>query len=429
MRSRTHSHFFPRCLGAVLLGVMLAASRGLAQEVPSQQRVAGDIVYKGARWLEQDELDQVTGLKKGQPLDAVRVKLACEAVVRRYAEDGWLFASCQLVANGKAKDTQTVFEIVEGLQVRLRQIRFTGNHVVADSALRTKINSSAGHGRIQVGIAVGSDMPLALRFKVGTFPYIPAVAENDVDRLRGYYREVGFHDAQVSLEVEWSLDSRSVALIFHINEGLRYRLKAPPDIAGTSAVSRKVLESFIQLRAGDFYDQEKIDRELCAIKDCIGYTGRQACVLDQVVFSGPGECVVHYEIEEKPPVRVGRILVRGNTRTPTQVILSHVHLRQGQLLAYPELRKGERNLLRTNLFESDPERGIRPTVSVVDSYDEKPVKDILVEVQEKSSLLDSCDLRLLLNWCASSRLSPVGKVWGTVSRALCAERVPKTVSN
>jgi hypothetical protein len=55
----------------------------------------------------------------------------------------------------------------------------------------------------------------------------------------------------------------------------------------------------------------------------------------------------------------------------------------GQVLNSADLRAAERSLEKLNRFVVDPEKGIRPTVTVVDSDSDSPVKDILIQVQEK----------------------------------------------
>jgi beta-lactamase regulating signal transducer with metallopeptidase domain len=85
---------------------------------------------------------------------------------------------------------------------------------------------------------------------------------------------------------------------------------------------------------------------------------------------------------EKPPARVGQITIVGNETVAADVILRQVPLLPGAVLNYPDLRTAERNLARLGLFMVDPQKGIRPTVTVVDAEDDKPFKDILITVKE-----------------------------------------------
>jgi hypothetical protein len=74
---------------------------------------------------------------------------------------------------------------------------------------------------------------------------------------------------------------------------------------------------------------------------------------------------------KETPVKVGRILVVGNTKTETTAILKRVPLRPGDVLDYQALRTAEKNLA-----------DLRATVTVIDGgYGD--IRDIRVTVEEK----------------------------------------------
>src|SRR5262245_40171445 len=87
-----------------------------------------------------------------------------------------------------------------------------------------------------------------------------------------------------------------------------------------------------------------------------------------------------YQIVEKPPAKIGKIIIKGNEWTQDKVILKIIGLKPGQPLLYPEVKLAERNLDRLGIFQVDKEKGIRPTVTILESDSE--FKDILVQVQE-----------------------------------------------
>src|SRR5262249_5609833 len=54
----------------------------------------------------------------------------------------------------------------------------------------------------------------------------------------------------------------------------------------------------------------------------------------------------------------------------------------GQVLSYPDLKISEAKLARLNIFEVAPDKGIRPTLTVLDEDSDAPVKDVYVNVEE-----------------------------------------------
>jgi outer membrane protein assembly complex protein YaeT len=331
------------------------------------------VTYRGNHNLSNDDLEQITGIRKGAPLNPLANKVACRRIVGRYNEDGRPFASCDLLKGGEPGDTEVVFNIFEGPKVRVHDISFTGNTFVSGPVLAQRINSS----RQFLGIpGLG-----------GTFN--KAMAENDVHELIKYYRAFGYHDVKVNLEPIYSGDGREVSLVFHINEGVRYRVADTPHVVGVKSVSREALEAIGKMKAGEFYDQAKIDGDTARICDYIGYGGRKTNAMAIPVYppEQPGMVQVNYEVREEQPARVGQVFIVGNDRTMQNVILRQLPLYPGQILTYPDLKQAEKNLARLGIFEMSPESGVRPAVTVLDNPldPDNPYKDILVTVQEAST--------------------------------------------
>lgn len=329
-------------------------------ELPS---VVTEIKFEGAKHAKDADLLSLTGLNRGVPLNPIANKMAVHAIQRYYQEKGRMFAHVELVEGGTPGDTRVVFRITEGPEVKVAAVEFTGNTFVSAERLRTKTETS----RAFLG-AIG-----------GT--YQPGMVELDAMKLEEYYRTFGYHDVKIGREVIPSADCRTVRVVFHIHEGPRYRVK-DVQLVGTNTFPEDRIRSVTRMKAGDVYDKNVIQADLKNIGDLYGYTGRRVAPREEVIYSGPGEVTVQYTLQERPPDRVGRVIVSGNDVTRQNVILRQVPVYPGQILEYPALAQAERNLARLGIFEMDPEKGQRPTVTVLDPFSDNPCKDILVQVQE-----------------------------------------------
>jgi protein involved in polysaccharide export with SLBB domain len=87
--------------------------------------------------------------------------------------------------------------------------------------------------------------------------------------------------------------------------------------------------------------------------------------------------------EKDTVVRVGQIFILGNSRTESDVILHEVPLYPGAVLSCTDVRTAERNLAKFGKFVIDRDKGIRPTVTVIDPDGESVLKDIVIRVEEK----------------------------------------------
>jgi outer membrane protein assembly complex protein YaeT len=336
----------------------------LFQELPG---VIREIVFKGANHMSKDDLEQATGLRKGAPLNPVANQLACQAIVRRYLENGRMFASVDLLEGDKPDDSRVVFSITEGPIVRVSKIEFVGNTFETDAVLNTHVDSSKQF----LGLPLGGK-------------YIPDQSDHDVKKLEEYYRGYGYFDVVVRREVKWDDDQRHLRLIFHIHEGQRYKV-GNLDVVRNNVMNRKELLDLAKLHPGEVYNKQNSDATKNRFQAAYGYRGYNPTIIERVAYreQEPGKVDVFYEFEEKPtPSRVGQIYVVGDTVTRQNVILRQLGLYPGQILEYPNLKVAEANLARLNIFEMNAEQGIRPTVTVLNPDDDNIYKDILVNVQE-----------------------------------------------
>jgi outer membrane protein insertion porin family len=322
-----------------------------------------EIVYNGAKHLKPDELETLTGLRKGAPLNPIANRMAVNAIQRRYEEMGRLFAGVELVEGDKPGDSRVVFNITEGPVVHVKSLGFVGNTFVSGARLNTQVDSS----RMFLGLFGG-------RFD-------PMTADHDVSKLEEYYKRYGFQDVHVSREFQWEEDHLNVRLIFHIREGPRYRV-TKIQVEGNKILEENLLLSQGKLHSGDFYSKDKADGDIALIQAAYGNRGYGVTVREHDFSTSPGEVAVHYEVQEKPPARVGQIRIVGNEVTRDNVILRQIPLYPGQILTYPDMRVAEAKLAKLGIFETNPQTGVRPTVSIIDPDSDTEFKDILVQVQE-----------------------------------------------
>jgi RNA polymerase sigma factor (sigma-70 family) len=85
----------------------------------------------------------------------------------------------------------------------------------------------------------------------------------------------------------------------------------------------------------------------------------------------------------KKAFKLGEVLIVGNEQSTTRFILAVTELVPGQDIDRQCLDVVERNLAATGRFVVDSQKGIRPTVSLIEREGEGEFRDVLVTVQEK----------------------------------------------
>lgn len=327
--------------------------------------VVREVVFKHAKHVDVKEMQNLTRVRRGMPLDTTLNQLACYDIQEFLRKKGYYFANVSLEEGHQESHDRVVFNITEGPKVRVRDIRFVGQNELASAArLRTQIDSS--------------------RSFLGTWggDFNDELVKNDVFKLEEYYRNNGYQKVNVARELQFSDDFKFVDIVFHIQEGVRFRVQ-DWTLEGSRNFPREQLQSIVTVKKGEFFNAADVNTNVRNLTDYVGWRGYQADVkmIPTEVPDAPGLVRMQFLVEDKPQKRAGEVIIVGNTVTQDRVIRRMLQgIQPGQVLRYPELRIAERDLARLNIFEMNPELGIRPTVQALDSPG--PFQDILVKVQE-----------------------------------------------
>ena len=175
------------------------------QELPS---VVQEVIYRNAGHIKPKDLEEMSRVRKGAPLDPTTNKNACNAIQDALKKQGRYFATVTLEEGGQPTDKRVIFNITEGPKVRVRHVNFTGHDELATSGrLRTQTDTK----RSLFGLIGGT--------------YNAAIPENDVLKLEDYYKANGYMDVRVTRELKFTDDYQEVDIVFHIHEGQKYQVE------------------------------------------------------------------------------------------------------------------------------------------------------------------------------------------------------------
>jgi len=324
-----------------------------------------EIIYQNANHISQKDLEEMTRLRKGSPLDTRLVQQGRWEIEDHLKKAGRYFAHVTVLEGDKPEDRRVVYNITEGPVVRVLHTSFVGNKELASAdRLRTQIDTT----RAFLSLPLGAKLNLAM-------------VDGDVLKIEEYYKENGYLDVRVTREVIFTPDLRFADIVFHIIEGQKYRVQGV-NVEGLHMRDRAEIESIVRVRQGDYYNEGLVKADLRNITDYYGWRGSKVNAKKEWVYGDqPGLVRIVYEVEEKTPAKVGEVIIVGNDVTQERIIRRVIGLYPGQVLYYPELRIAEANLARLGIFNVDPDKGVRPTLTVLESDNE--YKNILVGVQEQ----------------------------------------------
>ncbi|MDR3228456.1 MAG: BamA/TamA family outer membrane protein, partial [Puniceicoccales bacterium] len=173
-------------------------------------------------------IDEVL-VREGDPLDEVMIKRSVEKLVKKYSEIFPFSEITPVIVRNDAEGTATVtFEIKEGLNIAIRELIFEGNKHIAESDLRPIIETSSWAYFFDPADFPGNRFAKLswLRTPFGRFN--KDTLDTDIDKLRDFYRNQGFLDAEIPREtverkfVESDLTDGWLSVKIRISEGGRY---------------------------------------------------------------------------------------------------------------------------------------------------------------------------------------------------------------
>ncbi|MGI0150194.1 MAG: BamA/OMP85 family outer membrane protein, partial [Thermoplasmata archaeon] len=252
---------------------------------------------------------------------------------------------------------ELVYQIQEGLQVRIRKIVFEGNQAFDARPLSGQIETKTAFWIFRTG-AFDQDR-----------------AEGDVGRIRNSYQDDGYLDAKASFRKELAKNGKDLTVIFTVEEGTRYVVE-DVQIRGNAVLTTDELLEAMKSRVGETVKRPQVDADVKAIRDHYGELGYiYAEVKATRVFSDtPGAIRIAIDVKEGDRFKVGRVVVRGNARTKDKVVRRALDLYPpDDVFNLVEAREAEKRLAETRIFSS---------AKVVPVGDEPGVRDAVIDVKE-----------------------------------------------
>ena len=176
--------------------------------------------------------------------------------------------------------------------------------------------------------------------------------EADVERIRSYYLNRGFHDFKVlSTNVDISPNKQNIFISVAIEEGDRYtfgesRIEVADEIEG--------LDALVTIEPGEPFSREEVNQTRAAIADKYADSG-YAFVDVRPSFETDQENLVVstvFTIDPKQRVYVRRIDISGNTYTRDEVIRREMRQFEGSWYSAAAVRRSRVRLNRLGFFDS-----------------------------------------------------------------------------
>lgn len=308
--------------------------------VQARYKIAG-IKIEGNERMNTRRLRREIDSRVGQSLDERRLNTDAGKLREFYRDKGFTDVEVEYqVERDAAKGEGAVtFVINEGQKLKIDEVVFIGNSAFNARQLRKEMKVRR---HWFMSWLTGSG-----RFDEGEF-------QDDLDRLRTKYQNEGYLDVSIP-ESNVTLDyptERKIVITVRIDEGRQYRV-GNITFDGNTIFNDMQLFPGLDLLTGDVFSPEKLDGDVERITNLYGAIG----YLDTSVRPerrpnlDTGAIDLIYRIQESERFEVESIIIEGNTKTKSTVVIRELALSPGRIFNLVHMKNDEARLKNTRFFE------------------------------------------------------------------------------
>lgn len=294
--------------------------------------IINKVVFEGNSSVKDDKIKEELTIRPRGIFTRAKVQSDVQRIIELYRRSGRISATVTpKVVELPQKRVDLIFEINEGPKSGVLDVNFLGNEQFSDGDLAD---------------VVVTKETAWYKFLSTNDNYDPDRLEYDKEQLRKHYRNRGYYDFRVvSAVAELAPNKNGFVITYTLEEGVKYKFGKISVETELKKLDGTVLEQLLPIRAGELYQDEKIEQATDALTFAAGAAGFAFVdVRPRYVPNRETKTVdVVFSVREGPRVYIDRIDIVGNNRTLDSVIRREMLVSEGDAYnrVYVDRSKGQ----------------------------------------------------------------------------------------
>jgi outer membrane protein insertion porin family len=335
--------------------------------IVTERPIVSRINFIGNSGIRRTELLEAITIKNNDVINNAKIDLDVLAIVNKYLENG--YPDIKVRAETQPASNSTIvlnFYITEGDKISIAGFQFEGNSIFSARTLRGQLSLKA-------------------RTLLNRGPFQESKLIADIASITQYYHDRGYIDAEVVDVIrEIERDARgnnNLTLTIKISEGRIYTFGGVT-FEGNLIFTTAQLSALIRSRTGETINSRRVETDFQNITDLYFENGYIFNTIAREETRNQVEGVVSYHITivERGRAHIENIIVRGNVKTKTDVILREIPLEPGDVFSKTKVMEAWRNLMNLQFFTMvTPETPFGSEDSLMDLVfivEEQPTTDL-----------------------------------------------------
>jgi len=318
------------------------------------------IEFSGNSEYDDDELEEVIGIKKGAIFNTVTIKREINKIKTFYRDKNYhntdVSYSMAPLDNNQA---DLEFIIDEGDEALVQKIIFEGNDTFTDDELKDLKKELEGlEAWSPVAWFESGELGEMETTEEGFFSFITDSGKldeeglsQDAAKLRAFYANNGFSLVKVG-EPQVDYVEEGIYIKIKIEEGPRFKV-GTIDMEGDLIIPKEELIAAMALGNEEYFNQGMLRKDLILLHDIYADRGYFYADVIPIVDRNMDDLTsnVMLKISKKKLVYFEKIIISGNTTTRDKVIRRELPVIEQDLYSGSRLQRGVRNLHRLDYFE------------------------------------------------------------------------------
>jgi len=331
-------------LALAILGSASLAGPGIplvgVATAQAQEQLVGSVLFEGNRRFTDKQLLGMVDVSASGIFTQGRLASDIESIRQAYDGEGFLSVSVtsrtEALPDGRVR---VVFVVNEGNRAGIAAINFTGNNSLSAGNLKGAMLTK------ETGF---------LSWLLKDDGYDERKLAVDRERVRLYYANRGYPDAQVTSVGEYDAARNAYFVNFTISEGQKYEFSDVGIETSIAGLNTDVLKGTVQTGKGSRYsvdDLQSTIEDMSYEATTQGYSFADVRArLDRDVATGTFK--VTYLVDEGPRVYVERVNITGNTKTRDFVIRRELEFAEGDPFNRALVVRGRNNIDELGFFSA-----------------------------------------------------------------------------
>ncbi|MDR2086942.1 MAG: outer membrane protein assembly factor BamA [Dysgonamonadaceae bacterium] len=316
--------------------------------------IISTINITGVKKGEREDLEKKIGMAKGSQLTPNLINRAGKRVKEYFDEKGFSNARVRILQKDDVNnDGRVILDITVDKQekTKIKNIFITGNENISDYNLKVTMKKT------NEGFSLRKRFKLSFREMFSTKKFVKEEYENDLNNILTKYNEKGYRDAIILSDSVEYVDDKHVNIHINLDEGAQYFIRNIKWVGNTIYPS-EYLESILNMKPGDIYNQKKLNERLNTDEDAVsnvyynrGYIFSYMIPVETYVQNDSVD--IEMRISEGIQATINRVIINGNDRLYEDIIRRELMTKPGQLFSKEVLMRSAREIAQMGHF--DPE--------------------------------------------------------------------------